>query len=113
MCFLAFSFGFMTKERIKIVGQMPEYIRLADERWLLSLTESVRSLAVGFLHTRFMNGPDTPNEMCRRSWQSNDSTVLVYTDHFGEEREIPVLAVRTSDEAGITFHDFWVQLPED
>ncbi|MCH7951416.1 hypothetical protein IH980_01580 [Patescibacteria group bacterium] len=102
----------MTKERISIVGQGPPDVLKVEEAWVQSIVDSTKPFSVGFLRARHLDG-SMPPEMCRRAWQANDSTVLVYTDESGEEQELPVIAVRTSGEDGETVHEFWVKLPEE
>ncbi len=86
-------------EKITIIEGPPPTFEMAQDTWLLGLTEGPQPYQVALCRVRTFNGPALV-ERCYRAWRDKHPISLEYRDEEGLTQQAPILAVR------------WVELPE-
>jgi hypothetical protein len=98
-------------EKITIIEGPTPTFELANEPWLLGLTEGIVPFGVAVCRLRSFNGPALV-ERCFRAWRDNQPIQLEYKDEDGLTKEAPIVAIRHIEQPEGHVLLLWVRLEE-
>ena len=98
-------------EKITIIEGPPPTFEVANDAWLLGLTEGAIPSQVALCRVRTFNGPALV-ERCYRAWRSGLPIKLEYRTEEGLTQQAPIIAARWGEvsEGHVLF--LWVRMEE-